>query len=74
MKHTRKRLAERFSLNFSNDDIKAMCYNKGRVVAYKSGGRVVYGFDIGNQEVFVMFEGDNPVTALTREMLERGYL
>lgn len=74
LKHTKKRLAERYGLNFSNNDIRAMCYNKGRVVAYETGGRVVHGFEMGNQEIFVLFDGDNPVTALTREMVERSYL
>ena len=68
--HFIQRARERFGLNFTEEDAQVLSQHESRIIEYQCGGRVVHGLEIGNQEVLVVFEGDEPVTALTFEMLQ----
>ena len=68
--HFIQRAKERFGWSFTEADMEFISPDRGRVIEYQCGGRVVHGLEIGNQEVLIVFEGDEPVTALTEEMIK----
>ena len=71
--HTRMRIKERYGLNVSGSLIRSLCDHRGQVLAYLMGGGAVHKFDIDGLDVLIIFNGEQPVTAITQDMLQTSW-